>query len=96
MREIVVIGGPAVGKTLALQQAIRAAGVVVLLASRHVPQVVEAVELGAALLRDARLPPDLPPQPYPVANLPKRSSWQVPGLARTGKRQREQRTKRGR
>jgi NAD(P)-dependent dehydrogenase (short-subunit alcohol dehydrogenase family) len=89
---VLVIGaGPSLGA--ALEAALRGSGAV-LVASRHVPQAVEASDLGAALLRDAHLLPELPPQPYPVKAAPKRWAGPILPPPRTGKRHREQRTKR--
>jgi NAD(P)-dependent dehydrogenase (short-subunit alcohol dehydrogenase family) len=100
-RIIIIGGGSQVGKTAALLDALREHGCVVVVADRMPPppdpMELGAVELRAALLCNAHLP-ELPPLPLPVLPLPVPKRWAGPILPplRTGKRHREQRTKRGR
>lgn len=97
MSAVIIIGaGPSLGATLAA--VLRDSGVTVMVAERAAP-ALDALELGAALMHAVRsLPPELPPLPLPVLPLPVPKRWAGPILPppRTGKRHREQRTKRGR
>jgi hypothetical protein len=95
MSDIVIVGcGAQVGKTAALMIALRERGHNVILAQRMPPLPPDPLELGKALLEAAmvREVPRFEPWPVPMgANLPKRAGWQA--QARTGKRDREQRTR---
>jgi hypothetical protein len=82
MSDIIIIGcGSQVGKTAALLDALREHGCVVLVADRA-PPALTALELGAALLHDVHLPPELSPLPPPFVPLPLSRRWL--GWSRSG------------
>lgn len=96
MTTILVLGdGPSL--SMALEVALRGSGVV-LAASRHVPEVVEALDLGATIMRELERVEARPLAPLPTftTNLRNFAISRLQPQPRTGKRQREQRTKRGR
>lgn len=96
MSRVLIVGaGPGLGAALAA--ALCRSGVV-LVAREHVEQAADAFELGSGLLIEAMRPP--PPERAPVypesrPNLRNFAISQLPATARTNRRPREQRTRRG-
>jgi len=103
MRVVIIGGGAGLGAALA--RALGDSGVSVVLGSLTGRIAPPAPDFEALLAGAERL---LSPDPLPrmecwpdparahVVNLPKRSSWPVQGVQRSGQRARELRTKRGR